>query len=103
MSLDVYLYLNGEKQPDRSGIFIRRNGKTEEISRAEWDLLFPEKEPILIKVEGDENPPAYHDNITHNLGEMAASAGIYLCIWRPEELNISEAKDLIAPLHKGIR
>ena len=37
--------------------------------------------------------PAYYKeesiddfNITHNLGSMAAAAGIYKALWRPEEL-----------------
>ena len=41
-------------------------------------------------------------NITHNLGEMAAAAGIYQHLWRPEELNISRAGDLIVPLTEGL-
>lgn len=33
---------------------------------------------------------------------MADAAGIYKHLWRPEELNISKAKDLIEPLSKGL-
>ena len=42
-------------------------------------------------------------NITHNLGGMAKEAGIYQHLWRPEELDISLAKDLIEPLTNGIK
>ena len=41
-------------------------------------------------------------NITHNLGEMADKAGIRQHLWRPEELNISTAAELIEPLSEGL-
>ena len=41
-------------------------------------------------------------NITHNLGEMADAAGIYKHLWRPEEIGISKAADLIRPLNAGL-
>lgn len=44
----------------------------------------------------------YKANITHNLGEMAREAGIYQHLWRPEELHITKAKDLIIPLQLGL-
>ena len=42
-------------------------------------------------------------NITHNLGKMAHAAGLYEAIWRPEEINISRAIDLIPFLEKGLK
>jgi hypothetical protein len=44
----------------------------------------------------------YDANITHNLNRMAEAAGIYTHVWRPEELEIKKAKELIEPLEKGI-
>lgn len=44
----------------------------------------------------------YSSNITHNLGKMASEAGIYKYLWRPEELGISTAKELIVPLRAGL-
>lgn len=41
-------------------------------------------------------------NITHNLGGMAEEAGIYQHLWRPEEIGISKAEQLIEPLTKGL-
>lgn len=41
-------------------------------------------------------------NITHNLNTMAEAAGIYKHLWRPEELNITTASELIEPLTKGL-
>ena len=44
----------------------------------------------------------YWDNITHNMGKMADAAGIYQHLWRPEELGITTAAELIAPLRAGL-
>lgn len=44
----------------------------------------------------------YSRNITHNLNKMAMEAGIYQHLWRPEELGITVAKDLIEPLALGL-
>ena len=44
----------------------------------------------------------YDANITHNLNDMAEAAGIYECIWRPEEINITKAHQLINPLTHGL-
>jgi hypothetical protein len=55
----------------------------------------------LTKVVTEEK--CVHDsNITHNLGKMAQEAGIYQCLWRPEELGITKAEQLIEPLEKGL-
>lgn len=45
----------------------------------------------------------YSANITHNLGKMADAAGIYHCLWRPEEINIKTAGELIDPLKEGLK
>ena len=41
-------------------------------------------------------------NITHNLGPMAKEAGIYQEVWRPGEVCIAKAEQMIEPLRKGI-
>lgn len=41
-------------------------------------------------------------NITHNLGGMASEAGIYRHLWRPEEIGVTHARELIEPLRAGI-
>lgn len=41
-------------------------------------------------------------NITHNLGRMAEEAGIYKALWRPEEIGITKASQLIEPLTNGL-
>ena len=41
-------------------------------------------------------------NITHNLGKMADAAGIYDCLWRPDENEIKYARQMIDPLQRGL-
>lgn len=41
-------------------------------------------------------------NITHNLNAMAGAAGIYKPMWRPEEIGITKAYDLIPHLRDGL-
>lgn len=41
-------------------------------------------------------------NITHNLGPMAEAAGIYSELWRPEEIGIDKAAQLVLPLRAGL-
>ena len=45
----------------------------------------------------------YDNNITHNLGDMAEAAGIYSHLWRPEEIGITRAEQLIQPLTNGLK
>ena len=44
----------------------------------------------------------YTANITHNLNRMAEEAGIYQHLWRPEEIDIHTAEQLIEPLRAGL-
>lgn len=44
----------------------------------------------------------FEANITHNLGKMAREAGIYMACWRPEEVGITHASQLVEPLEKGL-
>lgn len=44
----------------------------------------------------------YQANITHNLNAMAEEAGIYKHLWRPDELGIKKAAELIEPLRAGL-
>ena len=40
--------------------------------------------------------------LTHNLTEMADEAGLYHALWRPEEVGITKAEQLIGPLTAGL-
>ena len=68
---------------------------------AEWDKKFPGREPIIVEGQGDDGE-VYSDNITHNLTKMASEVGIYKYLWRPEELDITTALQLVIPLSAGL-
>lgn len=44
----------------------------------------------------------YWSNITHNLNKMADEAGIYKALWRPDEVGITKASQLIEILETGL-
>lgn len=44
----------------------------------------------------------YSGNITHNLNTMASKAGIYDCLWRPDEKGFEKAIQIIEILESGI-
>lgn len=96
MSLDVYL--DYPTDVDRAGkIYIRRDGQTVEISSAEWYAMYPGEDPVTVS-----DGRVFSANITHNLNRMASEAGIYDCLWRPDEIGITKARELIDPLEKGL-
>jgi len=100
MSLDVYLEEDGTQQPERWTIFIREDGETREIDLEEWNRLYPGREPVWAHVGGRKS--IYEANITHNLGEMARAADLYMPLWRPDEIDITRAEQLIEPLTRGL-
>ncbi len=123
MSLDVYLKTKEHVTvKGSSGIFVRENGQTKEISVEEWNSRYPGREPVKLDQEPYETDIVFDGNITHNLNTMASKAGIYEALWRPhrlkQEYNISEddykaeyefennqttlAKELIEPLRQGL-
>ena len=104
MSLDVYLrLLGGIATEPRNAIYMRLNGATVEVSRGEWDDLNPGVEPVTVTIGGGErSDEVYSANITHNLGKMAGEAGIYEALWRPEEIGVKTAYDLIGYLSQGL-
>lgn len=44
----------------------------------------------------------YWANITHNLTKMANEAGLYKALWRPDEIGVTTAKELIPLLKEGL-
>ena len=101
MSLDVYLTQKGMQKIGGQRIFIREDGQTKEISRAEWDRRFPDREPVVVECP-DDDEEVYSANITHNLTVMAGLANLYQPCWRPEELGITKAGQLIPLLRAGL-
>jgi len=63
---------------------------------------------LEVKVDtGGEEPHTvelFSANITHNLNKMAEEAGIYMHLWRPNELlENPTGADLISPLEEGLK
>lgn len=54
---------------------------------------------VMLHIDDEE---VYTANITHNLGDMAEAAGIYMHLWRPEEIGITKAAELIDPVEAGL-
>jgi len=55
----------------------------------------------VMLYDADETE-VYSANITHNLNKMADEAGIYACLWRPDEHGITHARQIIEPLAAGL-
>ena len=55
-----------------------------------------------VYLEAETGEGIYSRNITHNLGAMAVEAGIYDCLWRPDEHGITHARQIIEPLAAGV-
>lgn len=103
MSLDIYLRIKGAVQnPAGPRIYIRDDGQIKEISLAEWDTRFPDREPVTV-VEREDTDCIYRANITHNLATMATHAGLYQPLWRPEEMGVTQARQLVDRLQAGLR
>lgn len=105
MSLDVYLTIPGSVRKAGSGIWIREYGQTRQISRDEWEEKFPGTEPVTLEDKPEdiiEDGEVYSSNITHNLNKMADAAGIYYACWRPEEIGVTKASQLIPLLREGL-
>lgn len=94
MSLDVSLKIKSQKFADwklcREFALIGAENQSPKVINA-VDTFFQDIKP-------DEYEEIYDANITHNLNEMANEAGIYKHLWRPEEVGITTAKELIKPL-----
>lgn len=53
----------------------------------------------LINEDGEE---IYWRNITHNVAPMARAAGLYYPLWRPREIGITHAWQLVPELNIGL-
>lgn len=89
--------LQGRRRPrarrDRAPLQGRRRARPQ---HGRWDVSF---DVWLTAVRPTE---VFSANITHNLNRMAQEAGIYSHLWRPEEIGIKTAGELVAPLKAGL-
>lgn len=93
MSLDVYLEIERDEPTDaeRAYNLLLANG-FDDFASDFWSRHSDEIGKIRF----------YWANITHNLNKMADAAGIYEPLWRPEEIGITVAAQLIEPLKEGL-
>ena len=54
---------------------------------------------VYLKEDGTE---VWSGNVTHNLNRMANAAGLYWSVWRPGEMNIDRARQMILILRDGL-
>jgi len=97
MSLTVLL-IGSKERPgrDEKVTYVRENGVQRKIVAGEH----ADKDLIWITERVGEC--VYMSNITHNLGVMAAKADLYYPLWRPGEVGIKVARQLIQPLTDGL-
>ena len=66
-------------------------------------LMKDEVDVVVEKLQGiEDDRDIYSANITHNLNTMAEAAGIYKHLWRPDEIGITHAHQLVEPLKVGL-
>lgn len=99
MSLDVSLKVQVPIKKIGTGVFIRDSGGNRELTLDEVKTKYPDYDAAEFLYESDE---VFEYNITHNLTKMADEAGIYEHLWRPEEIGITTAIQLIDPLREGL-
>lgn len=102
MSLDVYLTIEKTIVKKGTGVFVRKNGQNVELTMEEVRDAFPNKDISHISEVETETNEVFSANITHNLGDMAMAVGIYEHLWRPEEIDIKKANQLIDPLRETL-
>ena len=95
-----------------TSIYVRDGGQTRPLADLDVDAwaehisywLTNRIIPSRIVSTTDKTSSMHFDaNITHNLGKMASAAGIYDCVWHPNENGITKAAQLIEPLIGGIK
>lgn len=93
MSLDVALYPPHRPRTSAQNAIelLRANGFSKEADHLESEYSDP-----------DYIGSSFSSNITHNLNTMAGEAGIYEACWRPEEIGVTTAAQLIPILEKGL-
>lgn len=101
MSLDIYLIdMNpaSDPTPVEDAIYVRTGGQTRKVLREMWNLIYPNKEPIVVR---ESTKTVFETNITHNLTEMAKQVGLYEALWHPEDMGATKAGDLRLALISG--
>lgn len=94
MSLDLYINSPKPVRHRGTGVYIRENGVTRELSTAEEVRAhFPDADTSNISIIEYETDYIWHGNVTHNLNKMAMNVPIgehtlYEYLWRPDEIGV---------------
>lgn len=98
MSLDISLIVETPITKKGTGVFIRENGMSKELTVEDVRKKFPN---AVVEENEFETMCVFDANITHNLGNMADAAGIYSACWHPEKIKATKASDILPLLEKG--
>lgn len=88
MSLDIYIISPIPIKKKSTGIWVRKEGKTVELTKQEAQERYPDADIQEIEIETTE---FWHGNITHNLNLMAEDCvcyddtNLYCLLWRTYE------------------
>ena len=90
MSLDYYIISKMPVEHKHTGIYIRENGETKELSKEEAEKKFD----MPVEEYTSTDSELLHVNITHNLAKMAKQCEIdgislYDVLWHPDEVLIN--------------
>lgn len=86
--------------------FFKKDVDFNEIRRKIDDLYDKQRsiQEEMERLEDDyEEARLASHNVTHNLNKMAKVVGLYQVLWSPEEIGITMASQMIAPLEKAIK
>lgn len=96
MSLDITIITPEPIKKKRTGVYVRINGRTCELTKEEAIVHFPDVDPNTIIEEEIETNEFWYGNITHNLTEMAEDClsfeeeyqhyNLYDLLWRDTQV-----------------
>lgn len=96
MSLDITIISPEPIKKKRTGVYVRINGRTCELTKEEAIVHFPDVDPNTIIEEEVETNEFWYGNITHNLTEMAEDClsfeeeyqhyNLYDLLWRETQV-----------------
>ena len=94
MSLTITLVSDTPRVVERY-ICVREGGRTRMVPASRYPGADAERETFL-------DYEVWWGNITHNLTEIAAEAGLYDAVWRPDENGFDKAAQIVPVLANGI-
>lgn len=96
MSLDITIISPEPIKKKRTGVYVRINGRTCELTKEEAIAHFPDVDPNSIIEEEIETNEFWYGNITHNLCQMAEDClsfeeeyqhyNLYDLLWRDTQV-----------------